>query len=241
MKKDTYSLLENYMISCMEDSAHDREHIYRVLYVALEIAQTEKNVDYDVLICACLLHDIGRKEQFENPELCHAQVGAAKAYDYLLAHGFKETFASHVRDCIRTHRYRNSAPPESIEAKILFDADKVDVTGATGIARTLIYKGQVSEPLYSVGTDGQILDGKNDKEPSFFQEYKYKLENLYEIFFTEKGREIALKRREAAKAFYDSVLEEVCAPRKRGKGYLEEYLGKENVSDGNGGPRIFGE
>lgn len=75
------------------------------------------------------------------------------------------------------------------------------------------------------------MDGKNDKEPSFFQEYKYKLENLYELFFTEKGREIALKRREAAKAFYDSVLEEVSAPRKRGKGYLEEYIDEAGLAE----------
>lgn len=79
MKKETYIFLENYMLSCMVDSAHDKEHIYRVLYNALEIAEHEADVDYDVLICACLLHDIGRKEQFENPKLCHAQVGAAMA------------------------------------------------------------------------------------------------------------------------------------------------------------------
>ena len=39
MKQETYSLLENYMLSCMEDSAHDKEHLYRVLYNALEIAK----------------------------------------------------------------------------------------------------------------------------------------------------------------------------------------------------------
>ena len=74
MDKRTFCLLENYMLSCMEDSAHDKEHIYRVLYNALEIAKNESKVDYDILICACLLHDIGRKEQFENPQLCHAQI-----------------------------------------------------------------------------------------------------------------------------------------------------------------------
>ena len=46
--------------SCMGDSAHDKEHIYRVLYSALDIAQGEAGVDYDVLIAACLLHDIAR-------------------------------------------------------------------------------------------------------------------------------------------------------------------------------------
>lgn len=67
------------MLCCMEDTAHDKEHIYRVLYNALEIAKTENNVNYDVLIAACLLHDIGRKEQFENTALCHAIVGSEKA------------------------------------------------------------------------------------------------------------------------------------------------------------------
>ena len=97
MDKGTYSLLETYMISCMEDSAHDKEHIYRVLYNALRIARKEKNVDYDVLICACLLHDIGRKEQFENPELCHAIVGSEKAYSFLVSKGYEIEYAEKTR------------------------------------------------------------------------------------------------------------------------------------------------
>lgn len=51
MKREDYLLFEDHMLSCMGDSAHDKEHIYRVLYMALDIARTEKNVDYDVLIC----------------------------------------------------------------------------------------------------------------------------------------------------------------------------------------------
>ena len=81
MNKETYDLIEGYMLSSMDDAAHDKEHIYRVLYTALDIAKTEEDVDMDVLITACLLHDVGRKEQFENPKLCHAQVGAEKARD----------------------------------------------------------------------------------------------------------------------------------------------------------------
>ena len=61
MDKKTYEQIEAYMKSCMQDSAHDVEHIYRVLYTALDIAEYEKGVDHDVLICACLLHDIGRR------------------------------------------------------------------------------------------------------------------------------------------------------------------------------------
>ena len=84
----------------MDDAAHDKEHIYRVLYNALEIAKTEKDVNYDVLIAACLLHDIGRKEQFENPALCHAIVGSEKACQFLVTHGFETFFAEQVKQCI---------------------------------------------------------------------------------------------------------------------------------------------
>lgn len=224
MKKDIYRLMEDYMLSCMGDSAHDKEHIYRVLYTALEIAQAEPDVDMDVLICACLLHDIGRKEQFDNPALCHAQVGAKKAYRFLLEQGFSEDFAGRVQECIRTHRYRKSDPPQSIEAKILFDADKLDVVGAIGIARTLVYKGRVSEPLYSLTPEGHVSDGKNDVQPSFFQEYKYKLENLYDNFYTARGAEMAGKRRAAAQAFYSSMLQEVRESRENGFELLWEQI-----------------
>ena len=148
MDRKTYSLLENFMLASTSDSAHDREHIYRVLHSALAIAKTEENVDYDILLAACLLHDVGRPEQFENPQLCHAEVGSEKAYTFLLQNGFTEDFAAAVRSCILTHRFRISRPPQSIEAKILFDADKLDVTGAMGIARTLQYKANTLEPLY---------------------------------------------------------------------------------------------
>lgn len=224
MTNQVYRQLEDYMLSCMGDSAHDKEHIYRVLYNALEIAGTQQNVDYDVLICACLLHDIGRKEQFENPQLCHAQVGSEKAYRYLLDHGFEEAFAVQVRHCILTHRYRNNNTPETIEARILFDADKLDATGAIGIARTLFYKGRVSEPLYHVDDEGRVMDGMNDTEPSFFQEYKYKLEKVYSHFYTQRGAEIARTRRQAAADYYSSLFREVCSSYENGVRELTQRL-----------------
>lgn len=231
MTNQVYRQLEDYMLSCMGDSAHDKEHIYRVLYNALEIAGTQQDVDYDVLICACLLHDIGRKEQFENPQLCHAQVGSEKAYRYLLDHGFEEDFAAQVRHCILTHRYRNNNIPETIEAKILFDADKLDAAGAIGIARTLFYKGRVSEPLYHVDAEGKVMDGTADPEPSFFQEYKYKLEKVYSHFYTQKGAEIARSRQQTAVDYYNSLYREVCFSYEKGVRELTQRLeSRENTA-----------
>ena len=224
MNKDVYSKIENYMLSCMNDSAHDREHVYRVLYNALDIAKTESDVDYNVLIAACLLHDIGREEQFKNPKLDHAEVGGDKAYKFLTEHGFSAEFAEKIKSCIITHRFRKNRPPESLEAKILFDADKIDVTGAMGVARTLVYKGGVGDPLYSLNDDGIPSDGESDEKSSFFQEYHFKLKNLYDRFYTDKGRAIAEQRRAAAKLFYDSLYAEVQSAYKTGKALLDELV-----------------
>ena len=226
MDKKTFSFIENYMLSCMQDSAHDKEHIYRVLYTALNIAKTEASVNYDVLICACLLHDIGRKEQFENPQVCHATAGSEKAYHFLTENGFDSAFAEHVKSCIKTHRFRKNAPPESLEAKILFDADKLDVTGATGIARTLIYEGAVNEPLYTLSADGQISSGEEDTAASFFHEYHYKLKKIYDKFYTKQGAKLAAERQKIADLFYNEMYKEVSAAYKNGKANLDEIITK---------------
>lgn len=210
MKQETYDLIETYMLSCMDDSAHDAEHIYRVLYNALAIAEDEPCVDYDILITACLLHDIGRREQFADPRLCHAAVGSEKAGRFLPEHGFGAEFAEKVSHCIATHRFRKSNQPQSIEAKILFDADKLDVTGAIGIARTLQYKADTKEPLYTLRPDGSICDGEGESaSSSFFREYKFKLEKLYDRFYTSKGAAMAAQRRQIAADFYSALYREV--------------------------------
>ena len=73
MDQKTYRTIEEYMLSFMKDAAHDPMHIYRVLYQALQIAKGYPEVNQDILIASCLLHDIGRMKQFQNPQLCHAE------------------------------------------------------------------------------------------------------------------------------------------------------------------------
>ena len=223
MTKELYQKIERFMLSCMDDSAHDREHVYRVLYNALEIAK-EETVDYDVLIAACLLHDIGRIDQIKDPALCHAEVGSEKAYRFLLELGMEERFASAVRHCILTHRFRKNLPPQTIEAKILFDADKLDVTGAIGIARSLMYRGTLTEPLYRHLPDGSISDGSHDIGHSFFREYKFKLEKLYDRFFTQRGAALARERQAIARAYYEHLYAEVNTGYRAGKDQLEAIL-----------------
>ena len=224
MKKETYRLLENYMLSCCADSSHDKEHIYRVLDNGIRIGREEGNVDWDVLIAACLLHDVGRPEQFGDPALCHAQVGSEKAYRFLREQGFSEEFSEKVRHCVLTHRFRKARPPQTLEAKILFDADKLDVTGALGVARTLQYKGNVGDPLYLRKPDGSVDDGTGEGGDSFFREYKFKLEKLYDRFYTQTGALLAQQRRKAAADFYNALYQEVNSGYTCGKETLKELL-----------------
>jgi len=207
MTKAQYEQLEGIMRAHMDDSAHDAQHVYRVLRTALEIAQAHPEADLDILIAACLLHDIGRARQYRDPKVSHAEAGADMAHAHLLALGWEEARAGRVADAIRAHRFRGHNPPRTIEAKILYDADKLDAAGALGVARTLMYQGIVGQPLYAADGRGEPLDGREDSG-SFMNEYVIKLSRLYGGFHTPEGEAMARPRAKAARDFYESLLSE---------------------------------
>ena len=231
MTKEEFRAMDAYMSACMAEGAHDSEHVYRVLYLALDIAGTEPEADRDTVIAAALLHDVGRSAQLRDQTLDHALVGADMAEAFLRERGYDEAFLRHVGDCIRSHRFRRARPPKTVEAKILFDADKLDVCGATGIARTLQYGGSLGCPLYHRDGSGRISDGREGHDGridaasvSFFQEYHFKLARLCDRLLTRRGRELAEARQQAARAFYEALLAEVRAPEEAGKAALDTLL-----------------
>ena len=176
--------IRRYMHSFAKDSAHDVSHVYRVLNHALKLAENY-DVNMDILVAACLLHDIGRPAQFANPSLCHAKVGSEMAYQFLKELGWSEEDCAHIKHCIIAHRFTQSAQPETVEAKILFDADKLDVIGALGIARTLQYEGKMNASLIE-----------------FFNEYDRKLIKLYDVFYTKEAKQIATGGKDLLESFY---------------------------------------
>lgn len=131
----------------LSQADHDIDHTMRVYNLSLKLAK-DKNADLDVLKAAALLHDIARARE-DKGEGDHALLGAEMAIPLLQKIGFSEDKIQKVQECIASHRYRGEQEPKSIEAKILFDADKLDSLGAIGIARAFAWVGRNNAKIYS--------------------------------------------------------------------------------------------
>lgn len=107
---------------------HNWEHVLRDLYRALIIAETEKNINYSILIPAVLLHDIGATE---NEYQKHEEIGPTIIKRDLSKSGYSEEEIEKISCCVESHG--GKIKPETIEAKILFDADKLEKSGIGGI------------------------------------------------------------------------------------------------------------
>lgn len=210
MTKEQYKIIEQYMLEHVDKAAHDELHIYRVLNNALLIAKKYKNINYDVLIISCLLHDVARPIEFMDKTKCHAIEGGKMAYEFLINKGYDESFSEHVKQCITTHRFRSNNEPKTLEAKIVFDSDKLDVIGPIGIARTLMYNGQFNEPLYYLDNNGKIDYRANfEAKESFLKEYNYKLKKMYKIFYTKEAKKLSKQKKKISDAFYKGLIKQI--------------------------------
>jgi uncharacterized protein len=173
--------------------SHDWDHTRRVLGLCLRIGKKEGG-NLEILRLAALLHDIGRAaEDRSNGKICHSQAGASMAGKILKAHGLARETIEGVIHCIQTHRFRKRAAPISKEAKILFDADKLDSIGAVGIGRAFLFAGEVGARLHN--KDIELRKTKPyTKEDTAYREYLIKLRKIKDRIFTKEGKRIARER-----------------------------------------------
>lgn len=224
MEKEKFITIENYMLDCMKDNVHDHSHIYRVLYLSLRIGAAEGSANPDILILSAMLHDIGRDAENKDKSLCHAQVGSQMAAEFLRREGWAQQTCDCVQDCIITHSYKGGRQPNSLEAKILFDADKLDLSGAVGTARAILFGGQINEPLYLVDENGYPTKGLAKEDSSLFREYNRKLSILNTRFYTSTAKSIAKERQKIVDAYFSSLFQEVEETYYTGKTLLNEIL-----------------
>ncbi len=209
---DRYLTVDNVRVLYGDaDSVHDFDHILRVVALAERIAQHE-GADMHIVRTAALLHDLGRAEsQAHNKN--HAAVAAERAGRLLLAWGASQSWISAVQHAIAAHRFRAPPDPQSLEAKVVFDADKLDAIGAIGIARAFAYGGAHQQRLYapieSVDVADWELKGDDPDAHTPVHEFVVKLSRIKDRLTTPSGRAIAEERHSYMQAFYQRLGAEV--------------------------------
>ena len=189
--------------------SHDWDHTLRVYRLCERIGRKE-GADMDVLSIAALMHDIGRcHEDDSKGDICHARKGSEMATPVITPLPLTDGQKQNILHCIRSHRFRGNHLPKTLEAKVLFDADKIDAIGAIGVARAYLFAGEVGARLHNA----EELDIAQTKPYSIndtgYREYTVKLAGIKDRIQTGEGKKIAAGRHEFMEIFFTRFLEEV--------------------------------
>jgi len=188
-------------------ASHDWDHTLRVLRLCEHIGPLER-ADMDVLRVAAVLHDIGRPHQdASRGSLCHAVHGAVLAEPIVATLLFSPGQKDNILHCIRTHRFRGMHVPETLEAKVLFDADKLDAIGAIGIARAYLFAGEIGARLHSPDIPAE-KSAPYSIDDTGFREYRVKLCKIKDRMMTCEGKRMAGERHRFMTAFFNRFLQE---------------------------------
>ncbi len=194
----------------LEDSpaCHDWDHTLRVWTTARKLAAAEGAQTFIVDVAA-LMHDIGRPAELQDQgKTDHAVLGAEMARRLLPQWGLHDNaLIDAIVHCIHAHRYRQRTQgiqPQTIEAKIVFDADKLDGMGAIGIARSFHFAGRIGARVHNTAEEA-LSEGSYSRQDSAYREYLVKLRHLKDKMMTASGREMALERHRFMEAFFDEL------------------------------------
>lgn len=190
------------------DAAHDFDHVLRVTRMAVRIAAAE-GADVAVVRLAALLHDAPVSAQtVAERRGAHHLAAAQYAGELLSGRGLDESRVANIVHCIEAHRFRDrSITPATLEARCLYDADKLDSIGAIGVARAFAYGGAHgsrlwSEPWRDAPPDSAMPQGA-DYTP--VHEFVYKLGRLQATLYTATARAVAAERHQFMCLFYDQL------------------------------------
>ena len=191
-----------------EGGSHGPDHSERVLQNALVIGQ-RMGARLDILVPAALLHDIGRREESQSQGgVCHARHGADLAPPLLRELNYIEKDIQAICHCIRAHRYRGGIEPASLEARILFDADKLDSIGAIGIGRAFLFAGQIGARLHNPEIDPTQTSAYS-VEDTAYREFYVKMSKVRDQMLTSIGRQLAEHRHAFMETFFRQLTLEV--------------------------------
>lgn len=188
------------------DASHDFQHIERVRKNALEILNTNTQADREVVELAVLLHDVSDPKYAKNQE-------KSEETRIIQLLNLPDEKVKHIKEVIRSVSFNggNEEKPESIEAEIVRDADRLDAIGAIGIARTFAYGGAKGRKLYDASETPRTnmsVEEYRSKETSSITHFYEKLLLLADGMLTDKGKELAKERHAFMELFLDNLRKE---------------------------------
>ncbi|MEL6125343.1 MAG: HD domain-containing protein [Pseudomonadota bacterium] len=190
------------------DGAHDVHHARRVWTNARRIAEEEGTGDLRIIAAAAYLHDlVNLRKDAPDRHRASAQSGA-KASRVLAELGFSEEEIEGARHAIRSHSYSAGIPPETPEARIVQDADRLESLGALGLARAFHVGGVLGRGLLD-GEDPFARRRPLDEVAYSLDHFQSKLLKLPEKFQTASGRRMALERARVLQDFLQTLRTEL--------------------------------
>ncbi|MHA2007500.1 MAG: HD domain-containing protein [Promethearchaeota archaeon] len=194
LEKDILIITRNFASENSEsDDIHGFSHTERVYELCLKIG-SEIGANMFILKVSALLHDIGRIiEKNSTFQENHAELSAKIASDFLNTNNFEisEGDKNNIIHSIRAHSFSNNIIPETIEAKILSDADKLDALGAIGLYRTVGYT------IKKKGRLEQVIEHLENK-----------ILKLKDLLYLDISKEIAKERELIIHDFYKDLLKQ---------------------------------
>jgi uncharacterized protein len=189
------------------DGAHDRAHLLRVWTTASAIQQQEGG-DGEVILAAVLLHDCVAVEKNDPLRPQASRLASDKARGILLELELDIDKIEAVAHAVAAHSYSAQIVPQTLEAQIVQDADRLDAIGMLGVARCFYVAGRMGSRLYDdadpAGTTRPLDDSR-----FALDHFKTKLFGLYEGFQTRTGQQFAQERQTSMRLFYDALLQEI--------------------------------
>ena len=189
------------------NAGHDITHTLRVRDLCLHISSIEGG-DPEILEASALLHDIGRPSEVKDPATDHAALSAQLSSGILDRSGFPSQKIPAVVYAIANHRYSSGVIPDSLEARILQDGDRLDISGAVGAAMTFVYSGAHNHSMYHPD-DPLARARKPDGNEYALDHILTKLMLLPRSMHTSTARGMAEERNRFLQTFIDQFIHEI--------------------------------
>ncbi|TBR43889.1 HD domain-containing protein [Marinomonas agarivorans] len=189
------------------DAAHDISHIRRVVKTAKQLAIKE-SAEFAIVVPAAWLHDCVSFPKNHPERAMASRFAADKAIGFLTSIDYPERFFEAIHHAILAHSYSAGVTPESLEAKVIQDADRLDALGAIGVARCMQVSGALNRALYDP-EDPFCLAHEPDDNQFTIDHFYNKLFRLKTSLHTVAAQQEAEKREMFMRSFLTQLADEI--------------------------------